>query len=203
MIQGLSNIETTSEIDVLSGLRMSAGEFLEILDESKNYELINGVVTVTPSPAPKHQRVTFEVSLQLGNYLEKNPVGEAFIETDVHLGEGPTGGDLVYRPEVVFYVAERLVGLEDRLSGAPDLVVEVVSRGSRRFDSETKRNDYERLGVKEYWLIDPANNAIQVFRLKGKQFIETTVTEDRFASEAVPGFVLDVSRVRQAFRRRM
>lgn len=202
MIRRLSDVELQVEEEFMTGARMTADEFLAIIDEGHNYELIDGVVAMTPSPAPKHQHVAGEIYYQLRQFLESQVVGEAFIETDVHLGEGPAGGDLVYRPEVVFYREERMIGWEDKLVGAPDLVVEVISRGSRRFDSKTKKDDYERLGVHEYWLIDPSTNAITVFRHNEGAFTEIAINEDYFPSEAVPGFVLDISRVRRAFRRR-
>lgn len=200
MIQRNTDIESIAPADVLSGLRMTADEFLQITEEGENYELINGVVTVTPSPAPKHQHVAGEVFYQLRHFLETHPIGLVFMEIDVHLGTDASGGDFVYRPEIVFYKTERMVGMEDKLFGPPDLVVEVVSRGSRRIDSETKKIDYERYGVSEYWLIDPERKHIAAYQLKESRFVESVMTEDRYASETVQGFVLDVARVRRAFR---
>jgi len=182
------------------GLRMTADQFLQILDDGQNYELIDGVVVMSPSPAPKHQHVAGEIFTQLSLWLRDNRIGLAFAETDVHLGQGPTGADLVYKPEIVFIRAERLPGMEEKLVGAPDLVVEVISRGSRRFDTQTKKDDYERSGVGEYWLIDPEREALTFYRLEGGRFVEVAATGDTFASQAVPGFILDLARVRQVFK---
>ncbi len=182
------------------GLRMTADEFLQIPDDGYNYELIDGVVMMSPSPSPQHQRIAMEIAFQLKLYLRDHPVGEVLPEIDVHLGQGPTGGDLVYKPEVVFLLAERLPQMREKISGAPDLVVEVVSRGSRRFDSETKKNDYERFGVLEYWLIDPERQAMTFYRLKEGRFVVIDPDGDSFASEAVPGFALDLPRVRATFK---
>ena len=182
-----------------AGLRMAADEFLQISEDGFNYELIDGIVMMTPSPTPKHQAVLMEIAAQIALYLRNHPAGQVFPETDVPLGRGPTGGDLVYRPELVFLRSERLPEITDRITGAPDLVVEVVSRGSRRFDSETKKNDYERAGVLEYWLIDPERNEMIFFRLERGGFVEVAPQADGFASTAVPGFVLDLVRVRDAF----
>ena len=182
------------------GLRMTVEEFLQIPDDGYNYELINGVVMMSPSPTPKHQAVTWEISTQLGIYLRDHPLGRAFAELDVHLGRGPTGGDLVYKPEILFVRAERLSEMHDKITGGPDLVVEVISRGSRRLDSETKKSDYGRFGVTEYWLIDPERKAMTFYRLQEGRFVEAPVEGDTFASEAVPGFVLDLTRVRETFK---
>jgi Uma2 family endonuclease len=182
------------------GLRMGADAFLQILDDGCNYELIDGVVVMSPSPSPKHQAITTEISFQISLHLRRHPAGRVFAELDVHLGQGPTGGDLVYKPEVIFLRRERLTGLENKIFGAPDLVVEVVSRGSRRFDSETKKRDYERFGVQEYWLFDPAREAMTFWRLKDGRFVDIPPTGDTFASQAVPEFVLDLKPVRELFK---
>lgn len=184
------------------GLCMSAEEFLQIPDDGVFYELIDGVVFRSPSPAPEHQRITMRISYLVSDFLEKNPVGEVFAEIDVHLGEGPQGGDLVYRPELLFIRAERMASMEEGISGPPDMVLEVISRGSRRMDVETKRNDYERCGVREYWLADPMNSTITFFRLIDGRFQEVQPSGDHFRSEAIPGFSLDLNRVREAFRPR-
>ena len=57
------------------GLRMTADEFLQIPDDGYNYELIDGVVMMSPSPTPQHQRIAMEIAIQLGIYLRDHPVG--------------------------------------------------------------------------------------------------------------------------------
>jgi len=183
-----------------NGLRMAADEFFQIPDDGYNYELIDGIVMMTPSPTPKHQAVLMEIATQIALYLRTNPVGQALPEIDVHLGEGLAGGDLVYRPELVFMRSERLPQIEDKIVGAPDLVVEIISRGSRRFDSETKKRDYEHFGVREYWLIDPERQSMTFYRLEGDRFAETPPTGDGFSCQVIPGFTLDLARVRKAFQ---
>ncbi len=183
-----------------TGLRMTADEFLRIPDESRDYELIDGVVIVTPSPTPRHQHVTVEILTQISIFLRTHPVGVVLVETDVHLGQGRTGGDVVYRPEIVFIRADDVPSIGDKLVGAPALVVEVISRGSRRIDTETKMHDYERLEVGEYWLIDPERDAITFLRLKDNRYIEVTPKEDMLRSTAVPGFSLDLAAVRKSFQ---
>lgn len=195
----IPDIENVAESPYV-GLRMSADEFLQIPDDGQFYELIDGVIVMSPSPTPKHQGTAMEIALQIGLYLRDHPVGMVFPELDVHLGTGPMGGDLVYRPEVIFVRKDRLAQVENKVFGAPDLVVEVISKGSRRFDSETKKCDYERVGVREYWLIDPARQAMTFYRLQDGRFAEIAASGDSFASEAVTGFQLDLQRVRETFK---
>lgn len=181
------------------GLRMTAEAFLEIPDDGFNYELLDGVVMMSPSPKPVHQRVAVRIAFELGKFLEDHPVGEVLTEIDIHLGVGPGGGDVVYKPELIFVRAERLPQMQECIVGGPDVVVEVVSRGSRRMDRETKKQDYERAGVLEYWLIDPELESMTFWRLKGGRFEEVAPVNEAFASEAVPAFVLDLARVRETF----
>jgi Uma2 family endonuclease len=172
------------------GLRLSAEQFLQLSDDGCHYELIDGVVMMSPRHKPVHQRVAVRIAFELGRYLDEHPVGEILTEIDVHLGQGLSGGDLVYRPETIFLRTDRLSAMREKVIGASDLVVEVVSRGSRRLDSETKKDDYERYGVREYWLIDPEEERMAFWRLGGGRFSEISPSGDSLASHAVPGFVL-------------
>ncbi len=180
------------------GMRMTADEFLEIADDGHFYELIDGVVVMSPSPTPEHQQATMEVARQLANFCAEHPVGRVFPEQDVHLGRGPDGKDIVYRPELCFVRSDRLSAMRKKIKGAPDIVLEVISHGSRRLDTQTKFRDYEQFGVKEYWLLDPERDAITFYRLQNEKFVEVATDGKRFQSEAVPGFALDLMLVRRA-----
>jgi len=181
------------------GQRMTADEFLSIQDETTNYELIDGVVVVSPSPEPPHQKVTLEVAGQLWVFNRHARVGELYVETDVHFGEGRHGGDVVYRPEIIFVRNERVKDIVRRhkIQGAPHLVVEVISRGSRHFDTTTKKSDYERFGIHELWLFDPERKGMMFYRSHDGRLVEVPAAGNTFASEAVPGFLLDLVPIRE------
>lgn len=182
-----------------AGLRMTADEYLALPPDGERYELVEGVVVMSPSPVLRHQAVSGEVFFQLQAYLRANPVGFAFFEVDVHLGRGVGGRDLVFRPDLVFVRRERFGVLPDWVTGAPDVVCEVVSPGYRRYDRETKRTEYERHGVAEYWLVDPERATIDLWRLDGGRYADVTPAGDAYASAAIPGFVLDLAAVRAHF----
>ena len=148
----------------------------------------------------RHQVVTMEIIRQINVFLTRHPSGQLLAETDMHLGRAK-GRDFVYRPEVLFMTAEHLARAGDRLVGPPALAVEVVSQGSRRYDRITKKVDYERFGVLEYWLVDPERDAIILWRLRAGRYVEIEPEGKRFASEAIPGFVLDLTKVRKTFPR--
>jgi Uma2 family endonuclease len=182
-----------------NGLRMSADEYFALPDDGYRYELLDGVVIMTPAPTFGHQRVARELTLQLGKYLDEHPVGEMLYEVDIDLGPGPEGGDLVYRPEIVFYAGDRSKNEDKRLVGPPDLVIEVVSPLSRSYDKVTKRNDYQRCGVREYWIIDPAADEFTFLCNQDGSFIQMQPAGNSFASKVVEGFTLDLARVRAKF----
>jgi Uma2 family endonuclease len=96
-------------------------------------------------------------------------------------------------------VAEHRARSRRRIVGPPALVVEAASAGSRRYDAITKRDDYERFGVAEYWPVDPEPDVVTFHRLEDGQYVVVAPEGDRFASRAVPGFVLDLAAVRRLF----
>jgi Uma2 family endonuclease len=183
-----------------NGLPMSAAEYFELPDDGFRYQLVHGVLVMSPSPMPWHQSVALEIAVQLKCFLRSHPIGEVLMEVDVHLGTDASGEDLVYSPDVLFVRSERIQDMDKPLSGPPDLVVEVISRGSRRMDTLTKHADYERAGVGEYWIIDPQRQVMTFLRLKDGKFVEIAAEADSFRSQCVPGFTLDLESIRTAFR---
>jgi Uma2 family endonuclease len=200
MIRVWGNISgAATEPTIHHGLRMTADEYFELPEDENWYELIDGVVCMSPSPIPKHQFLAFQIVKQIDAHLEKHPTGYVFQDVDVRLGEGPRGGDLVYRPDVVFVRKDPSGKMPDRIVGAPALIVEVASSSSRRMDRETKFADYERVGVGEYWIIDPQHKACSFYRLADGRYADVTPASDSFVSQSIPGFVLDLKRIRGAW----
>ena len=178
-----------------AGLRLSADDFFELDDDGFRYELIDGVMVMSPSPKPSHQRTLVELITEVSIFLRQHHVGEAFPDIDVKFDE-----DLVYRPDLVFIRQERLRKPLDRIDVVPDLIVEIISTSSRLLDSGDKKQDYERYGVTEYWLIDPLEEQVTFFRRSGDKLVEVAPDADRFLSTAIPGFALDTAALRRAFR---
>jgi Uma2 family endonuclease len=114
--------------------------------------LIDGEHYVTPSPNTKHQSISANLTAMLWIYLKQHRVGQVFAAPlDVVF----SGLDVV-EPDILYISHERAGVLTDQhVRGAPDLVVEILSPGTRKTDEITKRKLYERSGVREYWVIDP------------------------------------------------
>ncbi len=174
-----------------AGLTMTADEYLALGETPERYELIHGVVVMTPSPGAKHGTIAAEIIRQLGNFGVR-PFGE----TDV-----PISASTVYQPDVCAYRAGRLRGRANRLPPAPDLVVEITSPSSKALDLITKRADYERSGVGEYWVVDPDTLIFRCWRRDGAAMAEFPFdpTADTLPSRAFPGFSLDLRALRALF----
>ncbi|MEQ7005506.1 Uma2 family endonuclease [Actinopolymorpha sp. B17G11] len=134
-------------------------------DDGHRYELIDGVLIVSPAPRPLHQRVVAEVTTLLREGCP--PELEALPgPVDVRLAE-----DTVVEPDVI--VARR-ADLTDRgLLHAPLLAVEVLSPGNRGVDLVSKRNRYESSGCLSYWIVDPDIPSLLELRLRDGRYVET------------------------------
>ena len=131
-----------------SSHKLTYADYVRIPDDGKRHEIIDGVHYVSPSPVTRHQRVVLRLAHLIAGYLESHPVGEAFVV-----------------PDLIYLANEHAHFLTDKnLQGPPDLVIEIVSPGTKRRDEHLKRDLYERVGVGEYWLVDPKRNIVVVYR---------------------------------------
>jgi Uma2 family endonuclease len=173
-----------------AGLRMTADEYLALGETSERYELLDGVVFMSPSPRPKHGRMLSGIVGQLEAYsLSVRPLA-IYSEVDLVLNQS-----VVYRPDVQVFSAERIQGDPDRLTIPPELIVELLSESTRALDLMTKKSDYERFGVLEYWVFDPADASVRQFvRAEARApFEKAPKSEDMVRSIAVPGFALSLA----------
>lgn len=145
------------------GTRKTVADFMALGEGPPYPELINGTITMAPSPFRSHQRVILEIAFLFRKHLEKQQdAGKIYLAPfDVHFGETD-----VLCPDLSFFSTERRALLSDRgAEGAPDLVVEVLSPATARRDRKEKREIYTRHGVRELWLVHPDLETIEVFDL--------------------------------------
>lgn len=143
-------------------------EHYRMTPDDERWELLDGeLVAMAPSPTRAHQRVAFNLALQLRAYVEREGIGEVFVAPfDVVLSETN-----VVQPDVIFVSNERNISTPDNIWGAPDLVVEVVSPSSIGRDWRTKLDLYDEHGVREYWLADPDAQRVWVMA-RGENTLE-------------------------------
>ena len=133
-------------------------------DDGRRYELIDGVLVVSPAPRPRHQRAVTRMWRLLDDACP--PDLEVFVAPlDVVLAE-----DTVLLPDVL--VGRRSDFTDRDLPTAPVLAVEVLSPSTRRFDLILKRSRLEAAGCAHYWVIDPDEPSVLAWRLVGGRYVE-------------------------------
>lgn len=153
---------------VPSGVKLTYDDFVLFPDDGKRHELIDGEHYVTPSPNTKHQRVSMNLVLLLGGWLDGHPLGQLFFAPyDVVFSDFD-----VVEPDVLYMSHERAAEIvtPKHVRGTPELVIEIGSPGTRRRDETIKRRLYERMGVSEYWFVDPEVDVVRVYRREGERF---------------------------------
>lgn len=139
--------------------KYTAGEFFELMPETNDRcELINGEVVYQASPSIVHQKIVGGVYVELSNFIKRRGGKcSAFVSPcDVKLDE-----ENVVQPDVFVICDDDKI--DDRfISGAPDLVIEVVST-NRSHDYLKKFDLYRKFGVREYWIVDPLAERVIVY----------------------------------------
>ncbi|MBI5915092.1 MAG: Uma2 family endonuclease [Bacteroidetes bacterium] len=156
------------------------------------YELINGTLVKKAAPKPLHQLVSRRMTKFLEQFLEKNPAGEFFYAPiDVFFDD--VNGT---QPDICYVSKERsfLIDMNEGILGAPDIIVEILSPGSVRYDRGDKKDLYEKFAVKEYWIIDPNNKAVEVYAMRENAYHVHVIfeAEGKAPSLQLPGFEVDL-----------
>jgi Uma2 family endonuclease len=177
-----------------NGILMTPAEFdrAEFV-EGWRYELINGVLIVSPPPLDNEVDPNEELCYLLRGYQENHPQGSAL---DVTLGEREvrTGQNRRRADRVIWAGLGRLPRRREK----PTIIVEFVSEGKRNWkrDYETKRDEYKALGVKEYWVIDRFQHTMTVFYQGGSKTRKRVVRANQtYKTEILPGFELPLARL--------
>jgi len=150
------------------GQKLTYDDFLLFPDDGMRHELIDGEHYETPSPILRHQAISGRLHLAIGGWLRDHPSGQIFYAPlDVILSRFD-----VVEPDLLYVSNERATALlsGNWVTGAPDLVVDIGSPGTRRRDETIKRRLYEGSNVVEYWVVDPEVDVIRVYRRSGDRF---------------------------------
>jgi Uma2 family endonuclease len=169
--------------------------------EEERWELIGGqAFAMSPAPATRHQQLTGRLYRWLGNHLEGRPCQVFIAPFDVLLPAGEEADDEVdtlVQPDILVYCEpSRVTPRSGR--GAPDLVVEVLTKRTASRDFGVKWRLYDRHGVREYWIVDAAEKVIHAWRAREKGgFGEEEILEEgeSLASSVVEGFSLDLAKL--------
>ncbi|WNZ22518.1 Uma2 family endonuclease [Leptolyngbya sp. NK1-12] len=174
---------TTADLDLLP-------------DNGTRYEIIDGELFMTRAPRWSHQKVAGNICAELSRWSDETGLGEATTTPGIIFSDA----DNVI-PDVVWVSKERLAMLLDEaehLTGAPELIVEVLSPGenNERRDREIKLKLYATQGVREYWIVDLQLQQVQVYRRQQAtlQLAATLFVDDEISSPLLPGFACPITR---------
>lgn len=172
--------------------RWTYADYCRIPADRRRHEIVDARHFVTPSPSPRHQEVALRLAAQFLRTVESTGRGRVFVAPlDVHLAPGT-----IVQPDLVVLGKRRrsIVGPK-KLTGVPDLLVEILSPSHRTHDTVRKRERYQRAGVRELWLVDPdACTVTQLVLRKGRYALVATAT-DTIAARALRGVRIDLTDV--------
>ena len=174
--------------------KISVTEFLEMdFEEGYIYELINGVIMRRTSPNEDHQQVSMNLSIILGSYIKAHNLGRLYAAPfDVYLTEF----DLVV-PDLEFVSKQNAAIVQEKscILGVPDLIIEIHSKGTQKIDKGDKLKLYKKYGVKEYWMINPRSQGVEIYEWQNGDYELMFSAEEsgQMESQVLENFTIDIS----------
>jgi len=140
--------------------------------ENERIELIDGQIYLMTSPSRTHQRILGQLFYQFFDYLKDKSCEVYMAPFDVRFPDGNEKDEenikSVVQPDIVVVCDESKLD-EKGCTGAPDLIIEIISTSTAQKDKLHKFNLYEKYGVKEYWIVEPENKILSVFILQNNE----------------------------------
>jgi Uma2 family endonuclease len=170
----------------------SEQEYLE-LSGNRLVEFSGGSIEVLSMPTWTHQRIVRLLFQILSAFVSDRLLGEViFAPMPVRLWDGK-----FREPDIAFMAATRRDRITESYWDGADLVVEVVSNDDRRRDLETKRFEYAKAGIPEYWIVDPQQKEITILKLAGDHYDVHGIfhPSEKAESPLLPGLSVDVTQV--------
>jgi Uma2 family endonuclease len=159
-------------------------DYLNLPDDGRRYEIIEGVLYVTNAPGIDHQFTVMEIAFQMKQFVTEQSLGYVLTAPfEVHLSKTSRP----VQPDVLFIKAEDWpVAGAKFFEGTPALIVEVLSASTSRVDQSIKFTAYEQAGVSEYWIANPKTRSVQVFTLSSGEYAQLgEFTGDEIIESAV------------------
>lgn len=167
--------------------------YAALTDDGQCYEIMQGVLVMAPAPDLSHQDVAGEIFAYLREQVKLKRLGLVF-PSPVDVVLSPQN---VFQPDVVVLLKEHQARAEGkRIVGAPDLVVEIISPGSKLYDRVNKHMIYEQAHIPEYWLVNVKKRTVELFSLQHGKYYSLGVFkgEQTLPSRIVPQLTIAVAR---------
>jgi len=166
----------------------------DLLEEGAPFQLINFDLVMSPSPLAVHQQILFDLSEIVVLYNISSRKGQwMYAPMDVKFDDGN-----VLQPDILYIAEERKAELiKDRVEGAPDLIIEILSPSNAYYDLRQKKELYEKYGVKEYIIIDPIAQNADLYILKDSvyQLHQKAQKTEQLNSVLLPGLTIDLQKI--------
>ena len=174
--------------------KLTYEDYLLIPEDGQRHEILDGEHYVTAAPFLRHQRISSRLHNRLGPFVEEHSLGEFFAApVDVVLSLH----DIV-QPDLLFISNERArIAEEKNVQGAPDLVIEILSKSTRVRDEGIKLERYELLGVMEYWTADPETRTARIYRRRGDRLAlsEEILADGVLSTPLLPGLKIVLAEI--------
>jgi Uma2 family endonuclease len=166
-------------------------DYASIPDDGKRYQVVKGVLFMSPAPNRWHQQTVGRIFRYLSTHIEDTGMGKVYIAPfDVELAP-----KTVVQPDVLVVLNPHLERISDqKIIGAPDLVAEITSPGTAGFDRRQKQDAYAIAGVPEYWIVDPASHTTELLVLENGSYRSLGIFQGQHTlpSTVVPNFPVPV-----------
>lgn len=165
-------------------------DYLDLPEDGNRYEIINGELIMVAAPITFHQVVSGNIEYELRTFVKNQKCGFVFdAPIDVKFSESN-----IVQPDIL-YVSNKNQAIltENNISGAPDLIIEILSQSTAYYDLVEKKQLYERFEVSEYWIVDPKKQWIENYILQNGKYGKYQRLEKagKINSKILPGWELD------------
>jgi len=171
--------------------RKTAADYAKLPESKDRFELIDGEFIMAPAPIFEHQDILGFLFGKMESLVRPRKLGKVVpAPTDVHASEHD-----VYQPDILFIRRENLgIVKHGAVYGAPDFIIEILSSSTKYYDLKHKKDVYQQIGVKEYWIVDPMDKTVECFLNSPRGFETFFIGKQtgRAQSSVLPEFSVDL-----------
>ena len=148
--------------------KLTWDDIKDLPEDAGRTEIVDGELFMAPPPSDRHQEIATALGAKIYPFVKTRGLGK-FYSSAVHV---ILADHVNYEPDLCFLAAARLDLIRSPvIKGPPDLVVEILSDRTRKYDTVVKFHHYEQYGVREYWIVDPREDRIHVHSLHDGSYI--------------------------------